>query len=184
MGRRYQQHVAHRGSRFRRRIIGNAFVGGSLETTVPRNEFIATTRQYTNFVLKLSFKLVGNEGFINGGVQVRSQRIPNDSEMAGYQVDMGDPTWWGSVYDESRRNKVMAQSNIADVNKVLHRNDWNAYEIECVGKRITARINGLLTVDYTELDESIPQFGRIGMQIHGGGKAEAWYKNIYVKELP
>ncbi len=166
------------------RIEDRAFVGGSLETTVPRNEFIATTRQYTNFVLKLSFKLVGDDGFINGGVQVRSQRIPDDSEMKGYQVDMGDPAWWGSIYDESRRNKVLAQSNIEDVNKVLRRNDWNAYEIRCEGNRITARINGLLTVDYTEPEESIPQFGRIGMQIHGGGKAEAWYKNIYIKELP
>lgn len=166
------------------RIADRAFVGGSLETEVPRNEFIATTRQYTNFVLKLSFKLEGSEGFINGGVQVRSQRIPDHNEMKGYQVDMGDPSWWGCIYDESRRNKVMAQSNMDDVNKVLRRNDWNAYEIRCEGNRITARINGLLTVDYTELDESIPQYGRIGMQIHGGGKAVASYKNIYVKELP
>jgi len=166
------------------RIEDRAFVGGSLTTQVPQNEFVATTRQYTNFVLKLSFKLVGDEGFVNAGVQVRSQRIPDHNEMIGYQVDMGDPTWWGSIYDESRRNKVMAQSNMEDVNKVLRRNDWNAYEIRCEGNRITARINGLLTVDYTEEDESIPQFGRIGLQIHGGGKAEAWYKNIYVKELP
>ena len=106
--------------------MDRAFVGGSLETQVPRNEFLATTRQYTYFVLKLSFKLVGDEGFINGGVQVRSQRIPDHNEMSGYQVDMGDPTWWGSIYDESRRNKVMAQSNMEDVNKVLRRNDWNA----------------------------------------------------------
>jgi hypothetical protein len=71
-----------------------------------------------------------------------------------------------------------------DVNKVLKRNDWNVYEIECVGNRVVARINGLVTVDYTEPDESIPQYGRIGLQVHGGGKAEAWYKDIFVKELP
>ena len=35
------------------RIAGGAFVGGSLTTTVPRNEFLATTRSFTNFVLLL-----------------------------------------------------------------------------------------------------------------------------------
>ena len=166
------------------KIRDGAFVGGSLEATVPRNEFVATTAQYTNFVLRLEFKLVGSEGFVNGGVQVRSQRIPNHNEMIGYQVDVGDPTWWGSIYDESRRNKVMAQANMDEVNKVLRRGDWNQYEIRCEGKRIRAYINGLMTVDYTEADDAIPQFGKIGMQVHGGGKAAALYRAISIQQLP
>src|SRR6185312_12116004 len=104
------------------RIADGAFVGGSLATQVPRNEFIATTRSFTNFVLKLKFKLTGSEGFINGGVQIRSVRTTNPpNEMSGYQVDVGDPEWWGCIYDESRRNKVMAKSDIAAINKVLRR---------------------------------------------------------------
>ena len=50
-----------------------------------------------------------------------------------------------------------------------------------------ALLNGLsdlLVVARTHRVARTPQFGRIGLQIHGGGKAEAWYKNIYVKELP
>ena len=101
-----------------------------------------------------------------------------------YQADLGDPEWWGCLYDESRRNQVMAKSNIAEVNKVLKRGDWNEYEIRCEGKRIRLAINGQQAVDYTEPDDSIPQFGRIGLQIHGGGQAEASYKEITVKELP
>jgi hypothetical protein len=166
------------------RIQDEAFVGGSLAKTVPQNEFVATTAQFTNFVLRLEFKLLGSEGFVNAGVQVRSQRVPNHHEMIGYQVDIGDPTWWGSIYDESRRNKVLAQSNMDEVNKILRRNDWNQYEIHCEGKRVRAYINGLLTVDYTEPDDSIPQFGKIGLQVHGGGKAEVHYRNIWVKRLP
>jgi hypothetical protein len=38
-------------------------------------------------------------------------------------VDIGDPEWWGSIYDESRRNKVVAKSDISAVNKVLKRGD-------------------------------------------------------------
>lgn len=166
------------------KIRDGAFVGGDLDRMTPRNEFVATTAQYTNFVLRLQFKLAGTEGFVNGGVQVRSQRVPNDSEMSGYQCDMGDPAWWGCIYDESRRNKLVAKSNIDEVNKVLRRGDWNQYEIRCEGKRIRAYINGLMTVDYTEADDSIPQYGKIGFQIHGGGKTEVSYRDVWVQVLP
>ena len=167
------------------RVAEGALVGGSLKETVAHNEFICTTRSYTNFVLRLKFKLAGSEGFINGGVQVRSKHVENPPyELSGYQVDMGDPEWWGCLYDESRRNKVMAKSDIKEVNKVLKRGDWNEYVIRAEGKRIRAWINGLPTVDYTEADDAIPQFGKIGLQVHGGGKTEAWYKDITLEELP
>jgi hypothetical protein len=167
------------------RIAEGALVGGSLKETVPHNEFICTTRSYTNFVLRLKFKLAGSEGFINGGVQVRSKHIENPQyELSGYQVDMGDPDWWGCLYDESRRNKVVAKSDKTEVNKVLKRGDWNEYLIRCEGKRLRAALNGYQTFDYTEPDDAIPQFGIIGLQVHGGGKTEAWYKDITIEELP
>ena len=167
------------------RIAQGALVGGSLKETVPHNEFICTTRGYTNFVLRLKFKLAGTEGFINGGVQVRSKHVENPPyELSGYQVDMGDPDWWGCLYDESRRNKVVAKSDKAEVNKVLKRGDWNEYVIRCEGKRLRASLNGYQTFDYTEPDDAIPQFGIIGLQVHGGGKTEAWYKDITIEELP
>src|SRR5688572_13028488 len=59
------------------RIQDGAFVGGSLTTKVPRNEFLRTERSFTNFILKLQFKLEGTNGFINGGVQIRSQPATN-----------------------------------------------------------------------------------------------------------
>lgn len=166
------------------RIVDGAIVGGTLNDKVPRNEFIATKRSYTNFVLRVKFKLVGTEGFVNGGVQIRSQRTANPpNEMSGYQIDVGDPEWWGCIYDESRRNKVVAKSDINEVNKVLKRNDWNEYVIRCEGKRIRVTLNGYQTVDYTEPDDSIPQQGAIGLQVHGGGKTEAYYKDITIEEL-
>ena len=155
-----------------------------LKETVPRNEFLATTRRYTNFVLRLEFKLLGTEGFVNSGVQVRSERVPDHHEMVGYQVDIGDPEWWGCIYDESRRNKVLAKSDMAEVNKVLKRGDWNHYEIRCDGRRVLVKLNGLQTVDYTEPDESLVQSGVIGLQIHGGGKGGIWFRNLTLEELP
>jgi hypothetical protein len=168
------------------RIEDGCIVGGSLAKKVPRNQFLATTRGYGNFVLRLKFKLLGDptKGFVNSGVQFRSQRVPRDAEMAGYQADLGDPSWWGSLYDESRRNKVLAQSDMTRINKVLRRGDWNDYEIRAEGRRIRTYINGVLGIDYTEKDEKIPQEGRVGLQIHGGGPAEVWFKDITIEELP
>ena len=164
------------------RIEDGAIVGGTLKAKIPRNEFLCTERAYTNFVLRLKFKLLG-EG-ANAGVQIRTRRIPNHHEVSGYQADMGDPSWWGCLYDESRRNRGLARSNAEEVNKVLKRGDWNDYVIRCEDKRIALSINGLQTVDYTEPDDTIPQHGVIAVQIHGGPPSEAWYKEITVEELP
>jgi hypothetical protein len=165
------------------RIVDGSIVGGSLGAPVPRNEFLSTARRYTNFVLHVKFKLLGGEK-ANGGVQIRTERIPNHHEVMGYQADLGDPAWWGCLYDESRRKKVLAQSDTVAVNKVLKRGDWNDYTIRCEGKRIQIFLNGLKTVDYTEEDATIPDYGIIAVQIHGGPPSEAWYKDITIEELP
>jgi len=166
------------------RIREGAFVGGTLDEKVPHNEFIKTTRNYTNFVLRVKFKLVGTEGFVNGGVQFRSQRtVKPDYEMSGYQADLGEG-WYGTLYDESRRNKPLIKPDEAVVAKAIKKGDWNQYEIRAEGKRIRTTINGVEMIDYTEPDDAIPQFGLIGLQVHGNGKTEAWYKDITIEELP
>src|ERR1043165_8714288 len=87
------------------RILDGVIVGGSLAGN-PRNEFLATRKAYRNFHLRLEYKLVGTEGFVNGGVQFRSKRIANPpNEMSGYQADIG-AGYRGCLYDESRRHKM------------------------------------------------------------------------------
>jgi hypothetical protein len=165
------------------RIQDGAIVGGSLSTQVPRNEFLTTTRSFGDFVLRVKFKLAGSEGFINGGVQIRSQRVKEPpNELSGYQADVGDK-YWGSLYDESRRNKTLVAPPAEVITESLKPGDWNDYEIRAEGPRIRLSINGRQTVDYTETDPKIPRDGLIGLQIHGGGKAEAWYKDITIQEL-
>jgi len=168
------------------RIEDGCIVGGSLNAKIPRNQFLASKQSYANFVLRLKFKLLGEskKTFVNSGVQFRSQRVPNDTEMAGYQADLGDPSWWGCIYDESRRNKVLAQTDMTKLTKVLRRGDWNDYEIRAEGRRMRTYLNGVLCVDYTEKDDKIPQQGRLGLQIHAGGPAEVWFKDIRLEELP
>jgi hypothetical protein len=166
------------------RLEDGAFVGGFLDRRVPRNEFLASTRSFTNFVLRLEFKLIGTEGFVNSGVQIRSQRLDHPAnEMIGYQADIGDG-WWGALYDESRRNKVLIKPDEAAVQRAVRPGAWNEYTIRCEDRRIRTWINGVPMIDYIEADESLPQHGRIGLQIHGDAKAEAWFREITVELLP
>ena len=165
------------------RIEDNMIIGGSLIKNVPENNFLRTRRSYRNFILKFKIKLVGHEGFINAGLQFRSVRATNPSnEMIGYQADWGKE-YWASLYDESRRNKTLASPNAAKVLTWIKQSDWNDYVILANNNRIRLFINGHKSVDYLELDTSIPLSGLIGLQIHGGGKAEVYFKELYIKEL-
>jgi hypothetical protein len=165
------------------RIEDGAFVGGSLTETVPRNEFLSTKKEFRNFELRLKFKLVGTSGKPNAGVQFRTARIPNHHEVIGYQADLGEG-YWGALYDESRRKKILAAPDAEAVLKVLKKDDWNDYTIRCDGRHIQLWINGLKTVDYSELGETITDKGVIAVQIHGGAAAVASYKDITIEELP
>lgn len=166
------------------RIEDGMIVGGSLEKTVPNNEFLVTDRSYENFILTSKIKLTGNVGFINSGIQFHSRRLKNPSfEMEGYQADWGEG-YWASLYDESRRNITLLSPDSAEVMSWIKVDDWNDYKIHAENGRIQLFINGHQTVDYTEEDKSIPQAGLIGIQIHGGGKAEVAFKDIFIEELP
>lgn len=163
------------------RIEDGAIVGGSLKAALPNNEFLCTTKRYSDFELRAKFKVTGER--VNAGLQFRSERIPNNHEVIGYQADIGQ-NYWGALYDESRRKKVLVSPDAAALDKVLKRDDWNEYVIRAEGKRIRLTINGYQTVDYTEADETIKQSGVICLQIHGGPPSEARYKDITIEELP
>lgn len=165
------------------RVEDGVLTGGTPGVAQPANEFLASTREFSDFVLRFQIKLVGTEGFVNSGMQIRSQRKPNTTEMIGYQCDFGDPDWWGGIYDESRRNKVLAASNMATLGPTLKRQDWNDYVIRAEGPRITTWINSVMGVDYRETDASIPLTGKIGIQLHSGGKAVVQVRNVTIEEL-
>jgi hypothetical protein len=91
--------------------------------------------------------------------------------------------WWGGLYDESRRKKVLKGPDQKRMKQVIKAGDWNDYVIRAVGTRIQLSLNGVQTVDYVEPDPSIERRGIICPQIHAGGPAEAWYKDITIVDL-
>lgn len=166
------------------RIDDGSIVAGNLKKAIPRNEFLCTKKTFTDFELRLQAKLIG-EGK-NAGIQFRSKRIPNHHEMIGFQCDMGqmnEHSIWGFLYDESRRRKFLAQVEPEKIDKHTKVGKWNDFVIRCEGNRIQIWVNGFQTVDYQEKDEKIDRSGVIGLQIHSGAPAEAWYRNIKIKTL-
>lgn len=186
------------------RVQEGAIVAGRLDQLIPQNEFLCTTKEYQDFDLRLKAKLVG-EGD-NGGVQFRSERIPNSSEVSGYQADIGfiPASWvknfdqfkqqvanlkdetpyplWGSLYDESRRARVLALGGYDEVSEVLKKGDWNEIRIRAEGNFIKIWINNQLITKYKET-EDMPQKGVIGLQVHAGPPLEVHYKDIFIQEL-
>ncbi|MFP6610715.1 MAG: DUF1080 domain-containing protein [Pirellulales bacterium] len=166
------------------RIEKGAIVAGSLKNRIPRNEFLASLKQYGNFELRFKSKLIGKGN--NAGVQFRSQRIENNHEMIGYQCDIG--RWskghiWGLIYDESRRRKMLTSVDQKKLLKHVNMNGWNEMIVRAKGRHIQIWVNGFLTSDYTEQDQDIPLRGRFGLQIHSGEASECWYRDIELKEL-
>jgi len=166
------------------RVEDGAIVAGSLKKPIAHNDFLCSVKEFGDFELRLQAKLVGDGD--NAGVQFRTRRIPNHHEVSGYQCDMGTAFGrivWGGLYDESRRNKMLAEGDQSKIKEVFKKGDWNEFRVRCSGPRIQIWLNGLQTVDYTESDDKIARQGVIGLQVHGGKPAEAWYKDVVIKEL-
>ena len=162
------------------RIQDGAIVAGKLSENIPNNFFLATTKKYYNFELCLKVKT--SAPGVNGGIQLRSQRAENHYEVKGFQADLGQ-VYWGGLYDEARRNRFLVAPD-EDLQKTIKHDVWNDFKIRCFNDRIQIYLNGYKTVDYIEADPAIAkQAGIIAVQIHGGQPAEAWYKDITIKEL-
>ena len=167
------------------RVEDGAVTVGSYEKKWPKNEFICTKNNYSNFELNLSIKCDGDPktGLINSGIQIRSARLPN-GRVAGYQVDCGDG-WFGKIYDEHRRKLIYPEPlNEATLLKAIDTYGWNDYRILAEGPRIQVWINDIKASDFTETNPNIPLDGFIAPQIHSGGHVMVQFKDISIKELP
>jgi len=159
--------------------VEGSMIVGDTGAGIKRNEFLATEKRYGDFELRLEFRLRKGEG--NSGVQFRSKRVEGKSEVSGYQADIGEK-YWGCLYDESRRNKILVQAP-PELEKTLTRDGWNNYVIRAQGKHITLALNGVTTVDYDEEDETIDRTGIIALQVHAGGPLRVEFRNLRIREL-
>jgi hypothetical protein len=158
-------------------IKDGAVVG---ETKEPQkfNTFLCSKKKYKDF--EMSFKVRLKNGGGNSGVQIRSEIAnPKTFAVKGPQADIADG-YWGCLYGELFGG-MMKDAPKDQVNKVLKKDDFNDYSIKVVGKKVTIKLNGLVTVDQ-EFDK-LPDEGIIAFQLHAGAPMQVTFKDIKFAEL-
>lgn len=159
------------------KVADGAIVGDS--PGIKHNQFLCTTEEFGDFELKLEFRV--RDGVGNSGVQFRTRRIPDSTEVSGYQADLGE-NYWGCLYDESRRNRILVKAS-GDFESKLRKGDWNEYTIRAQGDHIILALNGITTVDYREPDAQIARTGIIALQVHSGGPMKVEFRKIRIRTL-
>lgn len=162
------------------------------------NSFLCTTREFTNFILELEFKVAQG---LNSGVQIRSHAYDKPTEVQwkeksykvpagrvhGYQIEIDTSTraWTGGIYEEGRRGWLNDLTKNNAARQAFKQNEWNHFRIEADGDHIKTALNGVPAAD---LHDNVTSAGFIGLQVHGVGNRtddlEVRFRNIRIKELP
>ncbi len=156
---------------------GQALVGSSPKG-LKFNTFLCSKKKIGDFELQFQVQL--KEGKGNSGVQIRSEVMERKNfAVKGPQCDIGGG-FWGSLYGEHFGGMMQAAPG-AVVKKALKATDFNEYYIKCVGKHVTIKLNGEVTVDGDF--PKMPDEGIIAWQLHAGGPMEVTFRNIRFKDL-
>lgn len=155
---------------------------GSSPQGLKFNTFLCSKQKYGDFELNFQIRLKGGNG--NSGVQIRSKIRDNPKDKANFavegpQCDVGQQ-YWGSLYGE-HFGGMMKAADPNLVKKVLKADDFNDYSIRAVGKHVTIKLNGHITVDGDF--PKMPDEGIIAWQLHSGGPMEVTFRNIQFKDL-
>jgi hypothetical protein len=129
-----------------------------------KNTFLATTKNYENFILELEVKM---DTSLNSGVQIRSscQADYRNGVVHGDQVEIDGSSraWSGGIYDEQGRGWLYNLECNQKAKAAYKNGKWNKYYIEAIGNNIRVWINGIQTADLVD-DTALSGF--IALQIH------------------
>ncbi len=148
------------------------------------NTFLATKKEYQNFILELDIKIESLKG--NSGVQTRSHFDPSGHEGKGLvygrqvEVDPSARKWSGGIYDEGRRQWLYPLTLNTKAQDAFKVKEFNHYKIECIGNEMKTWVNGI-PVAY--LVDTIDQKGFIALQVHQIGDEAEVNKKIYFKNI-
>jgi hypothetical protein len=133
---------------------------------------LCTTKDYANFEMMVDWCIPPGG---DNGIYLRGAP----------QVQIWDPHYWpqgsGGLYNNQKETSsplVVADNPIGQ---------WNRFRIKMVNDKVTVYLNDKLVVDNETLenywDRKLPIFpkGQIELQSHG---SPAWWRNVYIKELP
>ena len=142
--------------------------------------YLRTTKDYTNYVLRLEYRFPSKPG--NGGVLLRVQEPdkvwPKSIEAQLQNKNAGD--FWN--IDEFKMTTDAARLKGRNTKKIHETNEkplteWNVYEIAVDGPTVTLKVNDLVQNQATDC-EVIP--GKIALQAEG---SEMEFRNVMIMPL-
>lgn len=138
--------------------------------------YLATTKEYKNFILRLKFKQESNG---NSGVFFRSSI--NGTKISGWQVEVApEGNDSGGIYESYGRGWLYQIPD--EKESILKEGEWNEMVIKVENDRVMTWLNNELMTDLTDgkIGEAT---GVIALQIHDGGGVKVKWKDIYIKEI-
>ena len=164
-----------------------------------------------NFELRASFRLVAknDKNFANSGIYYRSRVDAASKQVVGYQGDMDAslPDYLGALYEDDRgtiaksgqrvrvfcsdgkpKIEILGQTasaaEIGGLFAELNAGHWLHYVIIAENNHLRHYINGRVTADVTDGDDTKPKSGIIALQVHHGAAMLVQFKDIQIKPLP
>ncbi|MBD0327459.1 MAG: DUF1080 domain-containing protein [Pyrinomonadaceae bacterium] len=142
---------------------------------------LGTERKYSDFEIELEFQA---DYPVDSGLFLRTRE-----DGMGYQItiDYRDKGSVGSLYAAGEGGFIQ---QYADWQAPYRKTGWNKLRARIEGQpaHITAWLNGVKTIDFTDTRERYPRTGYIGLQVHGG--KDSWgeqsrirFRNIRINEL-
>ena len=142
---------------------------------------LGTEKQYGDFEIELEFMA---DDPVDTGLFLRVR-----PDGMGYQVtiDNHKTGFVGSLYAPAAGGFIQQNKLWRDYFKVAK---WNKLRARIEGQpaHVTAWLNDIKTIDFTDYQERFPRTGYIGLQVHGGqgswgDTARARFRNIKLNEL-
>lgn len=162
------------------------------------NKFLIWDGKAADFEFRCEFRLEGNN---NSGVQYRSKhdKTRGDWVVVGYQADIhGKAEFTGMLYDEKGRGIVAKRGQKVIVTqagkkeasaldgefKSVDLTKWHELTIIARGNRLIHKLDGTMSVDITDNQESEREMeGVIAFQVHRGEAMRAQFRNVRLKKF-
>ena len=150
-----------------------------------------------NFELHAKIKQSGN----NTGIQYRSKELPENGKwsIGGYQCDIHPATPNNAMVYEERGRGIIVQNGqgvvidpegkrwLASEHEPVKVDiaEWHEYTVIAQGNHLIHKIDGQVTIDLLDFEESKRAFeGLLAFQIHRGPAMNVQIKDVMLKELP
>jgi len=162
------------------------------------NKFLIWDGKAADFEFRCEFRL---EGKNNSGVQYRSKhdKTRGDWVVVGYQADIHSKAeFTGMLYDEKGRGIVAKRGQKVIVTQAgkkeasaldgefnpVDLTKWHELTIIARGNRLIHKLDGTISVDITDNQESEREMeGVIAFQVHRGEAMKAQFRNVRLKKF-